>query len=463
MKATQGFSLGIKQKLSLSRNMLLSLELIQMPLLDLKDKIEKEMLENPALEIIENKKGEEQSFDDFKENSSRDDDGIVNLSGLGESRGSLGVSAADSKRQFLEGTISYDVTLYDHLAWQLNCQDLTKEQKEIGIEIISLIDADGFLKTKLEDVFSGNELSVAKCVLEIIQLLDPPGVAMYGVKEALLFQVESMKNAEVNKIAYEILKDHFNLMINRKDNLIAKKMKIDIEEVKHALGFLSPFNPYPGREFSSNKVRYIIPDAFVYKKDNSLVVEMNEDVLPVLTISKNITKIAKDSKGNKKLAEQRKYVTNKVYEANQLIKMVDYRNASLLKLILILVDAQNDFFMKGPKYLKPLTMKTVAEIIDLSESTISRLSSSKYVQTGWGIHEIKYFFSNSIRIDKGIQEKSAEGVRAIIKEIFSQESNKKISDQEIVKMLQNKGIKIARRTVAKYRMILNIPSSHQRI
>lgn len=465
MELSQNLNLNLKQKLSLSKEMLLSLELIQLPLLDLRDRIEQEMLENPALEMKEKNRDEEQNIDSIEDSFADPEEStfFADSSDAGISTGQSPTSSnIDLKRSFLEGTISYHETLYDHLIWQLQVQNLTDKQKEIGTMIISLIDENGFLKEKLEDVFSGKELNTAKDVLEIIQIFDPPGIATGNVEEALIFQIESMKENEIDKNAYKILTNHFNLLIARKDTAIAKAMKLSLEQVKKSLDFIGQFNPYPGREYSSQETKYIIPDAYVYKRDHSLVVEMNNDVLPSLTINKYIELLSKQAKVKKRLDEQKKYAVKKMQAARNFINLVNYRKSSLFKLVIILVKIQKEFFMKGPKHLKPLTMKIIAEEIGLSESTISRLASSKYIQTEWGIHEIKYFFSGAVKSSADDDDKSAESVREMIKEIFENEKGKKISDQKIADILHSKGIKIARRTVAKYRKLLNILPSHHR-
>ncbi len=444
--------------------MLLSLELIQLPLIELKERIEKEILENPALELVEKNKNEEEDIENI-ENSFIEDPNYFEDSS--SARINAGISPTSSNMELnknvFENSISYENSLADHLIWQLEVQNLTEKQKEIGRTIISLIDEDGFLKVKLEEIFQiEEELKIAKDVLEIIQMFDPPGVASNSVKEALIFQIESMQEEKINKNAYQIIKEYFDLMIQRKDRDIAKRMKITLDDVKIALEFISQLNPYPGREFSSSKTRYIVPDAYVYKREDSLVVEMNEDILPSLTINKYLEKIVKSTKNKEKKNEQEKYVISKIKNAENFLKLINYRNNSLFKLVLILVKMQDEFFHKGPKFIKPLTMKEVADDIGLSESTISRLATSKYIQTEWGLHEIKYFFSNSIDKNNINSGQSSESIREMIKEIFIIEKNKKISDQSIVEILHNKGIKIARRTVAKYRKILNIPPSHQR-
>lgn len=464
MKLSQNLRLQLKQKLSLSQEMLISLELIQLPLLDLRERIEKEILENPALEINEKKNKDEQAYETIEEEFTKEE----NTNFLDSSSADINTgmsptsSTTDLKRQFLEGVVSHTETLYDHLVSQLQVQNLSDEHKKLGMIIISLINDDGFFKENIEEIFSEAEMKIALDVLEIIQLFDPPGIGSSNVKEALLFQIESMKNEEVDKHAYNILKDHFDLMVKRKDNEIAKKLRITPDEVKTAFEFISQLNPYPGRNFSSTQTKYIIPDAYVYKREGSLVVEMNEDILPSLTINKYIDKIAKESQKKKKINQEQKYVVEKLRNAHQFMGLINYRKKSLFKLVLILVKMQEDFFHKGPKSLRPLTMKQVAEEIGLSESTISRLASSKYIQTEWGIHEIKYFFSTSISSNNGNDNTSSQSVKELIKEIFLNEKDNKISDQKIAEILQNKGIKIARRTVAKYRKTLNILPSHQR-
>jgi len=465
MKLTQGLNLQLKQKLALSQEMLLSLELIQLPLMELKERIEKEILENPALELSEKKKTEEQDYDKIEkeflkeENSSFLDSSSADIN-TGVSPTSTGL---ELKKDYLENVVSYKESLADHLIWQLQVQNLNDEEKRIGMDIISQIDSDGFFKTNLDEVFiKENEVAIAKDVLEIIQLFDPPGIASKNIQEALLFQLESMKKEEINQTAYLILKEHFELMVARKDNEIAKRMKISPGEVAKAFEFISGLNPYPGRIYSLSATKYVLPDAYIYKQDDSLIVEMNEDVLPELTINRYVEKIAKETDRKKKMSQDEKYIVNKIKSAKQFMSLLNYRNSSLFKLVLILVKMQNDFFFKGPMSIKPLTMKDVASEIGLSESTISRLASSKYIQTEWGIHEIKYFFSNSINKTGSQSDTSSESVREMIKEIFDNEQKGKISDQKIVEILENKGVKIARRTVAKYRKMLNILPSHHR-
>jgi len=465
LNLSQGLHTQLTQKLTLSREMLQSLELIQLPLLELRERIDKELLENPALEINENKKDRsplDQNIDNIENSFFEEANYFMDSSSAEISTGfSPTAKGLDLNRQFLEGAISHKDSLADHLMWQLNMSDISGKKREIAETIISLIDSDGFFKETIEDVFP-NEIAEAKDVLETIQFFDPPGIASKNVQEALLFQLESSPDDKINQNSYSIVKDYFELMVSRKDALLAKYLKISPEKLKEAINFLGQFDPYPGRRYSSEEARYILPDASVYRRDHELIVEINDDIIPSLTVNAYMSKVSKEAKKKKLEPDHKKYVADKVVQAKRFIQIVRHRKHSLFRLVLALVKHQEDFFYKGPKYIKPLTMKVIAEEVSLSESTISRLASSKYIQTEWGIHEAKYFFSNSINRSGGDSEQSAESVREIIKEIVSNEKDNKITDQKIVEILSNRGIKLARRTVSKYRKILNILPSHHR-
>lgn len=471
MKLQGNLETQLTQKLTLSPEMLQSLEILQLPLIELKERIEKELMENPALEIRKTKsKSSDENIENLERISTRNEDLLQKDYFLDSSSANVNTTISSTstneslKQQFIEGAISVKYTLYDHLLWQLRSLNLNEKQRDIGETIISLIDNDGFLKYELSEIFTENDdLNIAKGVLESIQLFDPPGVGTKGVREALLFQLESIPEHIINKYSYVIVRDYFDLMVERKDSIIIKELGIKQDELKKAYDFLSHFNPYPGRTFDSDQTKYIIPDAYIYKRDNEILVEINDNILPPLIVSKYMERIGEElkQKKDKKFKEEEKYIAEKINSAKRFIWTIKHRKESLFRLVLAIAEKQKDFFEKGPKYLKPLTMKDMANEIGFSESTISRLASSKYIQTEWGLHEIKYFFTNSISRDGKI-EKSAESVRQMIKEIIENEKDKKITDQKIVELLKLKGINIARRTVAKYRKNLDILSSHHR-
>jgi len=466
MKVSQNLNMQLTQKLSLSNEMLQSLEIIQLNVMDLKEKVDKELLENPALEMKEKKTSQEpkkqsESVEEvFDERDRFYSDSTLSRS----SKTNYSDGDNDSNRAFLEGAISTKESLHDWLQWQLNLLDIDEKQKAIGITLITYIDTNGFFKENLDILFPDEkDKEIAEDVLETIQTFDPPGVATKDIRDALIYQIESLQEENINPNGYMIIKDYFDLMLERKDSLIAKNLKITIEEVKIALEFLSKFEPYPGRAFDNSSNDYIVPDAFVYRREGEVVVEINDEIIPTLTVSRYLEKIAAEAKEKKMIDKQIKYTTEKISDARKFINIIEHRNSSLKSLVMSITKYQLAFFNKGPKFLVPLTMKTIGEEIGLAESTISRLAASKYLQTEWGIHPIRYFFTNSINKEDE-DSMSSESVREIIKEIIEASGEKKLSDQKIADALKNRGINLARRTVAKYRNILNIlPSSKRNI
>ena len=300
MNLSQNLNVQLSQKLVLSQEMLQSLELIQLPVLELKEKIEQEVMENPALEIVE----KEDSRKEFSQKEKDLDDEVFDErdryfcesnNNIYSSYRSSNSDDDDSKRMFLEGAVSLKEGLHDKLRWQLRLSKMSDEQKEIGETIISYVDANGFFKEDLMAIFPDNTDEALE-VLENIQMFDPPGIATADVREALLYQLESLPEDEVNETAYEIVRDYFHLVLERKDVQLAKAMGISIDEIKKAFVYLTQFELYPGRAYDNSANNYIVPDAIVYMKDGELQVEINNEVLPELTISEYMEKIAKEAK-----------------------------------------------------------------------------------------------------------------------------------------------------------------------
>jgi RNA polymerase sigma-54 factor len=458
---SQQLSTQLSQKLALSQEMLVSLELIQLPLVELRDRIQTEILENPALEINEKKlKNSERDIDKL-ENAFNEEPSYFEDSSSAEIRVSRTGGTEDLKRKYLEGVVASSHTLQDHLIEQLDVHPLSDRQKEIARTLITLIDDNGFLTHSLEELYEGDEVGVAVDILELIQMLDPPGIAQRDMQGALLFQLESLPETRINSLALDMLRKHFDLLMKRKDKDLATKLRATPAEMEAVLEHLAQCNPFPGRVYSSAKTRYVIPDARVLKKDGELEIKLNEEIIPELTVNNYMKSVAAKFKYKKKTNDEEKYVSENIQKARRFISTLKHRKKSLFRLLVAVVHKQRDFFLKGPKFIKPLTMKQVAEELDLAESTISRLASSKYIQTEYGVHDFKYFFTNALPATGG--DKSAESIREMIKEILENEdSGKHISDQKIADMLEKRGVKIARRTVAKYRKLLNILPSHER-
>ncbi len=464
MSLTQSLNLSQSQKLILSQRMLQSLKIMQMPLIELRNHIESVLESNPALEIDENvsfTQNDDIDLIDDSFNDSFDDDFVAADYKKSNVKEQDNVYQSGEISNVLEEVISSKETLADILICQLDIADLTDQEREIGLTIISLINSDGFFVDDIEEVFGVDNKTVALKVLNTIRDFDPPGIASSDIKEALLYQLEYSIANELTFKALDLLKNHFDFMLERKDKKIAKEMNISVDEVKELIDYIGKYNPYPGRPFSSGEIQYIIPDVIIYRLDGEFVLKINENIIPQLVISDYMKKMYKETRGKGKKTEI-KYIKEKINDGKQLIKMIRGRKNSLLRLVTMLVAYQKEYFEKGVEYLKPLTMKDIADKIELSESTVSRLASSKFIQTEWGIKPIKYFFPSGIKSNNSNDTKSAVTIQEMIKEIISNESSNSISDQKISEILENQGVKIARRTVAKYRTKMKILSSQER-
>ena len=442
MDIRQDFSQNQIQKLSLSPSMILSIELLTLPLIELKDRIEKEILENPALEIDDISKNKiAKNYDNYKNKSYN--------------------SQNTQDDNFIENIPNPYYTLQDDLLFQLSLRELEERDRKIGEIIITHIDDDGFFKEDIKNLFP-SEVKIAKKILELIQSFDPVGIASFSPREAILYQINISKDEDFNIDGYNIIKDCYDELLKRCDSKIEKKLHISKKRLKDGLLFLKKFNPFPGREYSQKQIKYVIPDALVSTIDNEIKIKMNNSLIPQLSINKYIKELydkqEKKEIKNKRQSDEEKYIANNIKKATQFIDSVNWRNGSLHKLIYAVVIEQKDFFYYGELFLKPLMMKDIAKKLELSESTISRLSNGKYIDTKWGIFELKYFFSNAIKNKD--EELSQKSIKEMIKKIIADNDN--ISDSNIMKILNEDGIKIARRTIAKYRKSLNIENSFLR-
>ena len=442
MDIKQGLYQNQQQKFSISPSMFLSIELITLPILDLKDRIEKEILENPALEIDDISKTKiVKSVKNYQNSSS-------NLQ-------------SDQHNDFIENIPNPYYTLQDYLLFQLSLRDLDEREIQIAEIIITFIDDDGFFKEDIKELFP-TEVKKARKVLELIQSFDPTGIASSSIREAILYQISISGDKDFNMDGYNIIKDCYDELLKRDDSKIEKKLHISKARLKKGLLFLKNFNPFPGRQYSQKQIKYIIPDAVVSIIDDEIKIKMNYSLIPKLYINKYIKELYDEQKNgeirNKKQSNEEKYISNNINKATQFIDSINWRKSSLHNLIVLITIEQKDFFYYGPFFLKPLMMKDIAKKLDLSESTISRLSNGKYIDTKWGIFELKYFFSNSVK--NRDKELSQNSVKEMIKKIITNNDN--ISDSNIMKILNEDGIKIARRTIAKYRKSLNIENSFLR-
>lgn len=451
------------QKLVMTPQLQQAIKMLQLSNLELSEKIEQELIENPALEVEEREADFEQDIE--KEITAEDrtnnyDDGFEDeyffedksFSRIGESSGE------DKKREFIEGAISREETLKEYLLWQLRLLDISEEEFRVAEILISSLDTHGYLPISDQELAKENQIPLedVKKIVKIIQRLDPPGVGARDIKECLLIQLRVKGSFP---IAEKIVEKHLNEVKLKKFEEISKKMKISVAKVGEAFTLISKLEPYPGRQFYSADIKYILPEVIIEERDGKYEVFASNYSIPRLKVNNYFEKLLNRKEIEKRIKE---FAADKVQRAKNFIHSIEQRESTLIRVTRTILEEQREFFEKGPKYLKPLTLKDVSSSIGLHESTVSRITSSKYVQTHFGVFPLKYFFSNPIPA-LGNKEYSATSIREMIKDIIQNEAVKRnLSDQKIADLLAKRGIKIARRTVSKYRKFLNILPSNLR-
>ena len=441
-------------KLKMSPQLLQSINLLALPLQNLKLKIKEEVEKNPALDYVN--ESQSISFDEIVDKKREDFDPFENSSDSGYSYSKWN-GDSNSKRQFMEGAISREESLQEHLISQLHIQPLSEKEISIGELLIYNLDDNGFHHEALETLVNPKDVEMLYDIKKIIQQFDPIGVCTDDYIESLLVQTEILGSAPENTDI--IIKDYLDLLNRGKYQEISKKTGINQEVILEMLEFIKYLEPFPGREFSFEKPSYVIPDLIVKKRDGDFFLTINEEEIPILQINSYFEELLQNDTSNKsEQKELNKFVNSSVKDARWFMNTINLWNSTLLKTSRAIVEFQRDFFRKGPKYLVPLTLKDIANEIDMNESTISRISRGKYIQTEWGVFELKYFFTNEVSSGN-----SKTAVKEIIKEIIDESKNeKKLSDQKISDLLKMRGINIARRTVAKYRKELDIMPSFRR-
>lgn len=357
----------------------------------------------------------------------------------------------------IEATYTRKPSLTDHLVWQLRMQDLDEEEERIGMLIIGNLDQHGYLQEPpLDEIakIADSAMIVVDDILQLIQSFDPIGVGARTLSECLLIQAKHI--GQDDEIVTRILADHMGNLERKNYQAIAKDLDQPLDEIIEAVKVIARLDPKPGRLYSDEEPVYITPDVYIHKIGDKYFVVPNDDGLPKLKIS-NFYRSA--LKGN---ATERQYVQDKLRSAQWLIRSIEQRKRTIIRVSESIVKFQNEFFEKGINFLKPLILRDVAEDIGMHESTISRVTTAKYVHTPQGIFELKFFFNSGINRMSG-DDIASESVKKRIKDIISGENQKKpFSDQKIVTLLREQNIDIARRTVAKYREQMGILSSSKR-
>ncbi len=472
-------ALQLRQQLKLSQQLVMTpqlqqaIKLLQLSRVELEEVVEQELEENPLLEKGDTQEIEAESGKDEASKETTDaetttevgepeelasiEDWQTYLQGYSQGGGSIAEGFDDDQPAY-DNTLSETKTLYDHLLWQLQLGRYPDEELEAAKVILGNLDEAGYLSFPLEELQHQFSLTaeLLKRALKIVQQLDPPGVGARDLSECLHLQLRALDLE--GSLADIIVTRYREELEARRYGVIARQCRVTEEEIYAAARVLSKLDPYPGSVFGGGDVQYITPDVFVRKTEDGYVVSLNDDGLANLGISSyyaNISKQGLDQKTNE-------YLQEKLRGAQWLLKSIYQRQRTIFRVTESIVKFQRDFFDKGINYLKPLVLRDVAEDIDMHESTISRVTTNKYLQAPQGLFELKYFFNSGIGTSTG-NEVAAESVKSRIRDIVAEENPQKpYSDQKIVEILAEDGIKIARRTVTKYREMLGIGSSTAR-
>jgi RNA polymerase sigma-54 factor len=453
------------QKLKMTPQLYQAVKLMALPLQDLKTTIELELEKNPALQVEEDRSTLSLDSMPARENPDGESDWMDGSSDGGYSRAE-GDAASDARRQFIEGALSMPESLQEHLIAQLALQPIPEEWLRLGELLIRNLDENGFHKEPPEILVQEDpDRDLLPKVLQLIQGFDPVGTGVKDVRESLLVQISHHPSPHPR--ARAVVEGWLEALEKQRLKEIEKGMRISDSALKEVIAFIRTLDPLPGRNYSRDVVRYVLPDVQVLLQNGEFVIILNDEIIPVLGINPLFEKMARRSRDPKD-PKTRQFVTQNLQDARWFIRTIGQRNETLLKVCRAIVEFQREFFLKGPKYMRPLILKDVADEIGVHEATVSRISSAKYMQTEWGIFSLKHFFTSSVAaIGATGAVFSKEGVKEIIREIIGQEGahaarGAGLSDQKIVEILAAKGVALARRTVAKYRGELAIESSYQR-
>ncbi|MCI0454661.1 MAG: RNA polymerase factor sigma-54, partial [Candidatus Dadabacteria bacterium] len=482
--------------LILTQELQLFLKLIQMTTLELREYLEEQLIENPLLEEAEEKNTENVDSNETDYEFKSIDNNL--LSSREEDFKSFKEFTDDGEEEIpWENKVSAPQSLLDYLKWQIDLSDFSDEEKHVAYIIIGNTDEDGYLDIDLKETAlllakhqleSSPDLAIKNpseeekaglyenlintdtsyidkvegVLKKIHSSFDPPGVCARNLKECLKIQAEELGYNSVNPTLTNIIEDFLEEVASRDYKKIADALGLLIEEVEQAASVISSFEPKPGRPFySRDAAKYVVPDFYVYKVENDLNIQLNRD-FPKVRISHQYRTLFKQ--GTNLSVDVKNYLKEKLDAAQRMIKCLEEREQVVKKVVKKIVEHQRDFFEYGKDQIKPLRLKDIAHDKDINvhESTVSRITSRRYIHTPQGIIELKSLFSRGIETYQG-EEISFEKVKAIIKDIIATESSENpYSDEDISRMLERRNIKIARRTIAKYRKILKIPSSSER-
>ncbi len=488
MKTGLHQSTQLRQELKINPRLYQAMDLLYMPLLDLQQHLKQELLNNPFLELVELDDDEDEDENTEtegaeatpEEESKKDEIDWEEILLDGFDTG--GHREEHEEREYYEPVTVATRDLSDHLRDQIRLLDLTPREQLLADEFIGNINEEGYLSCSLAEIRAGindvvraaaadagmedaedDELPLyttdeVDAMLTVVQGLDPAGVCARDLRECLMLQLREAGLEQ--SVPYRLVRDCFEELINHRWSEISKRFGISPIDVQAAADEIAKLDPKPGLVYSDAGDNYIIPDLVVDKIDGHYHVFLNDANLPRLKLSRTYQEIARDKK--KFEGENKEFISNKLNSANWMIQAIEQRRQTMLKVMNYIVDRQREFFEKGVQYLKPLTLREVAEVINMHESTVSRVTNEKFVQTPRGVLPLKFFFSSGLSTTGG-EDVSARGIKAQIEKLVADEDPKDpLTDQAIVNILRETGVQIARRTVAKYRDQLGVLSARMR-
>ncbi len=495
MKPT--LQLRIGQQLTMTPQLQQAIKLLQLSTLDLQQEIQQALESNPMLDVNEDIENEQsipesdtqaelldlsQNTDtktrqetedatpdgEWQEQTIPDDLAVdTRWDDIYQSSGPAGNAPSSDDGMFdIDSRNSREESLQDHLQWQLNLTRMSDTDRLIGLAIIDAIDPNGRLTLSPEELLSGFEQDAADieldeiiAVLHGIQQFDPPGVAAADLQECLSIQLKQLSSdTPWLKEATLIVHKHLALLGNRDYPQLLRRCRLKEEQLQQILQLIQQLNPNPGESMVSSKTEYVVPDVYVKKINGRWTVELNPDIAPKLRINAGYASLVKRADNSSENA----FLRDNLQEARWFLKSLQSRHETLLKVARCIVDRQRNFFEYGDEAMKPLVLRDIAETVEMHESTISRVTTQKYMHTPRGIYEFKYFFSSHVGTEDG-GECSATAIRAIVKKLIAAETpTKPLSDSKIAALLSEQGINVARRTIAKYRESMAIPPSNER-
>ncbi|WP_283787681.1 RNA polymerase factor sigma-54 [Bermanella sp. WJH001] len=495
MKASLQLKMG--QQLTMTPQLQQAIRLLQLSTLDLQQEIQNALDSNPLLDVDEDFEGESNqdinsqseekleapstseehqsdeptAADDWSENipdelsTDSDWDDTWQASAAPTSMTENHSSGASGDDYDMDSRNGSTDDLQDHLLWQLNLTPMSDNDHLIAVNILEGVDDDGYLKVELEEIVESLdpeleiELDEVEAVLHRLQQFEPSGVCARNLQECLSLQLRQLpEETPWLKLAQTLIDQHIDLLGAKDYAALMRKLKVKEEELKVVIRGIQELNPRPGSQIDPQTSEYVIPDVMVRKIKGEWRVELNPEIAPKLRINDHYASMVKRADSS----ADNNFIKDHLQEARWFLKSLQSRNETLLKVAMKIVEYQQDFLEQGDEAMKPLVLHDIAEAVGMHESTISRVTTQKYMHTPAGIYELKYFFSSHVSTTSG-GECSSTAIRAMIKKLIAVESAKKpLSDSKIASMLEEEGIKVARRTVAKYREAMHIPPSNER-